>query len=92
VTGPSRFLGQRWQTRRAWTSAALVAGALCFEPFALTVAGRAFPGSRPSFGPSRSSRASAWPRTSSSQPSRIDGAIHHWWSELSKPIDRFRSP
>ena len=45
VTGPLYgFLGQRWQTRRAWTSAALVAGALCFEPFALTVAGRAFPG------------------------------------------------
>jgi hypothetical protein len=45
VTGPLYgFLGQHWQTRRAWTSAALVAGALCLEPLALTVAGRAFPG------------------------------------------------
>lgn len=33
VTGPVfGFLGQRWRTRRAWLSAALVAGALCLEP------------------------------------------------------------
>jgi hypothetical protein len=45
VTGPLYgFLGQRWRTRRAWISAALVAGALCLEPFALTAAGRTFPG------------------------------------------------
>ena len=45
VTGPLYgFLGQRWRTRRAWISAALVAGALCLEPFALTAAGRSFPG------------------------------------------------
>ena len=45
VTGPLYgFLGQRWRTRRAWISAALVAGALCLEPFALAVAGETFPG------------------------------------------------
>jgi len=45
VTGPLYgFLGQRWRTRRAWISAALVAGALCLEPFVLTAAGRTFPG------------------------------------------------
>jgi len=45
VTGPLYgFLGQRWRTRRAWASAALVAGALCLEPFALRVAGRSYPG------------------------------------------------
>ena len=45
VTGPLYgFLGQRWRTRRAWTSAAMVAGALCLEPFALTVAGRTLDG------------------------------------------------
>ena len=37
VTGPLYgVLGQRWRTRRAWLSAALVAGALCLEPVALT--------------------------------------------------------
>ena len=45
MTGPLYgFLGQRWRTRRAWASAALVAGALCLEPFALRVAGRSYPG------------------------------------------------
>jgi hypothetical protein len=45
VTGPFYgFLGQRWRTRRAWISAVLVAGALCLEPFALTVAGRTLAG------------------------------------------------
>jgi len=45
LTGPLYgFLGQRWRTRRAWISAALVAGALCLEPFALTAAGRTFGG------------------------------------------------
>jgi Family of unknown function (DUF6518) len=43
VTGPVfGFLGQRWRTRRAWLSAALVAGALCLEPFAERVAGRSW--------------------------------------------------
>jgi hypothetical protein len=41
VTGPLfGFLGQRWRTRRAWLSAALVAGALCLEPLAERVASR----------------------------------------------------
>ncbi|MGD1011520.1 MAG: hypothetical protein ABR925_03155 [Acidimicrobiales bacterium] len=45
VTAPLYgVLGQRWRTRRAWTSAALVAGALCLEPLALTLAGRSYPG------------------------------------------------
>ena len=45
VTGPVYgFLGQRWRTRRAWMSAALVAGTLCLEPFALTATGRTFGG------------------------------------------------
>jgi hypothetical protein len=45
VTGPLYgFLGQRWRTRRAWLSAALVAGALCLEPLAQTVAGNRYPG------------------------------------------------
>jgi hypothetical protein len=45
VTGPLYgFLGQYWRARRAWASAALVAGALCLEPFALTAAGRTFRG------------------------------------------------
>ncbi len=45
VTGPLYgFLGQRWRTRRAWLSAALVAGALCLEPLAQSLAGRSYPG------------------------------------------------
>ena len=45
VTGPLYgFLGQRWRTRRAWLSAALVAGALCLEPLAEPVAGNHYPG------------------------------------------------
>jgi hypothetical protein len=36
--------GQRWRTRRARTSAVLVAGALVLEPLALTLAGRSYPG------------------------------------------------
>jgi hypothetical protein len=45
LTGPLYGLaGQRWRTRRAWLSAALVAGALCLEPLALTIAGRNAPG------------------------------------------------
>lgn len=44
VTGPLfGLLGQRWRTNRSWTSAALVAGALCLEPFARWVAGRLSP-------------------------------------------------
>ena len=44
VTGPLYgVLGQRWRTRRAWTSAALVAGALCLEPLAEVAAGRHYP-------------------------------------------------
>ena len=45
VTGPLYgFLGQRWRSRRAWTSAILVAGAFCLEPLAETAAHRVFPG------------------------------------------------
>ncbi|MGA2530073.1 MAG: hypothetical protein ABSG36_13040 [Acidimicrobiales bacterium] len=45
VTGPLYgLLGQRWRTRRAWLSAVLVAGALCLEPVALTIAHRSYPG------------------------------------------------
>ena len=45
VTGPLYgLLGQHWRTRRAWLSAALVAGALCLEPLAETVAGNRYPG------------------------------------------------
>jgi hypothetical protein len=45
VTAPLYgLLGQRWRTRRAWTSAVLVAGALCLEPLALSVTGRSYPG------------------------------------------------
>ena len=45
VTGPIYgMLGQRWRTRRAWASAVLVAGALCLEPLALTIAHRSYPG------------------------------------------------
>jgi hypothetical protein len=44
VTGPLYgFLGQRWRTRRAWLSAALVAGALCLEPLGQRLAGRSYP-------------------------------------------------
>jgi hypothetical protein len=44
VTGPLYgFLGQRWRTRRAWLSAALVAGALCLEPLAQRLAGKSYP-------------------------------------------------
>lgn len=40
VTGPVYgLLGQRWRTRRAWASAAFVAGALCLEPLAVRAAG-----------------------------------------------------
>jgi hypothetical protein len=47
VTGPLYgFLGQRWRTRRAWTSALLVAGALCLEPFAVIAVGRGYEGSK----------------------------------------------
>ena len=38
------LLGQRWRERRAWLSAAAVAGALCLEPLALTVAHRSYAG------------------------------------------------
>jgi hypothetical protein len=45
VTGPVfGFLGQRWRTRRAWLSAALVAGALCGEPLAERLANRTWSG------------------------------------------------
>lgn len=45
VSGPLYgVLGQYWRTRRAWLSAALVAGALCLEPLAETVAGNRYPG------------------------------------------------
>jgi hypothetical protein len=44
VLGPLYgFLGQRWRTRRAWLSAALVAGSLALEPLAQTVAGHSYP-------------------------------------------------
>jgi hypothetical protein len=41
VTGPLYgWLGQRWRTVRSWTSAVLVAGALCLEPLARELTGR----------------------------------------------------
>jgi len=41
ITGPLYgYLGQRWHVRRAWLSAALVAGAVCLEPLAEKLAGR----------------------------------------------------
>jgi hypothetical protein len=41
VCGPLfGWLGNRWHTRRSWLAAALVTGALCLEPVAVTVAGR----------------------------------------------------
>jgi len=44
VTGPLfGLLGHRWRTGRSWVSAALVAGALCLEPFARWVVGRLYP-------------------------------------------------
>lgn len=40
VTGPLYgYVGLRWRRRRAWTSAALVAGALCVEPLAREMTG-----------------------------------------------------
>lgn len=45
IAGPLYgILGQRWRTRRAWTSAVLVAGALCLEPAAEAMAGNHYPG------------------------------------------------
>ncbi len=45
VTGPLYgLLGQMWRARRAWISAVLVAGALCLEPVALSLAGRRYYG------------------------------------------------
>jgi hypothetical protein len=45
VTAPLYgLLGQRWRTRRSWISAVLVAGALCGEPLAQTIAGNRYPG------------------------------------------------
>jgi len=44
VTGPLYgLLGQRWRVGRSWVSAALVAGALVFEPWARVAAGRLSP-------------------------------------------------
>jgi hypothetical protein len=41
VCGPFfGWLGYRWRTRRSWLAAALVTGALCLEPIAVTVVGR----------------------------------------------------
>jgi hypothetical protein len=41
VCGPFfGWLGNRWRARRSWLAAALVTGALCLEPIAVTVAGR----------------------------------------------------
>jgi len=41
VSGPLYgWLGHRWRTRRAWASAALVAGAVCFEPLAERASGQ----------------------------------------------------
>lgn len=41
LTGPLYgYLGHRWRTRRAWTSAVMVAGALCLEPLAKDVTGQ----------------------------------------------------
>jgi len=34
------YLGFRWRTTRAWMSASLVAGAICFEPLAAATVGR----------------------------------------------------
>jgi hypothetical protein len=44
VTGPLfGLLGQRWRLRRAWISAAMVAGALCLEPLARSASGQLMP-------------------------------------------------
>lgn len=44
VTGPLYgLLGQRWRVHRAWSSAALVAGALCLEPLARRSVGQLWP-------------------------------------------------
>ena len=44
VTGPVLgWLGQQWRTRRSWLSAAVVAGAFCFEPVARAAAGQLLP-------------------------------------------------
>jgi len=44
VTGPLfGLIGHRWRVERSWISAALVAGALCFEPLARIVADRLAP-------------------------------------------------
>jgi hypothetical protein len=41
VTAPLYgLLGQRWRVRRSWTAAALVAGAVCLEPWARLAVGR----------------------------------------------------
>jgi hypothetical protein len=41
VSGPIfGWLGYRWHACRSWLAAALVTGALCLEPLAVTVAGR----------------------------------------------------
>lgn len=41
VTAPLYgLLGQRWRTTRAWLSAVLVAGAVCFEPLVESAVGR----------------------------------------------------
>jgi len=34
------WLGNRWHARRSWLAAAIVTGALCLEPIAVTMAGR----------------------------------------------------
>jgi hypothetical protein len=44
ITGPVYgLLGQRWRVSRSWLSAAMVAGALCLEPWARVVDGRLDP-------------------------------------------------
>jgi hypothetical protein len=44
VTGPLYgWLGQRWRVDRSWTSAMLVAGALCLEPLARWMVGMLSP-------------------------------------------------
>jgi hypothetical protein len=41
VTGPLYgWFGYRWRTSRAWASAALIAGAFCFEPLARSLDGQ----------------------------------------------------
>ena len=44
VTGVGYGLfGQRWRVRRAWSSAAMVVGALCLEPLSRVAVGQLFP-------------------------------------------------